>query len=77
MPKKIYKPTFRKVYLWPHEKQPAPHGRSPHLITDTRGTFFDGNSPMSDKQMNTAPMKARYETLKRHGKTAFRRTLKK
>jgi hypothetical protein len=74
---KIGKPTWSKTYYWPHEKQPKKKfgtGPAIHIGTNVKGTNLDG---LDSKMANTAPMKLRRETLKKHGVKGLNRTFKK
>ncbi len=48
---------------------------APVVTTDTRSTWYDGNS--DDRLVNTALSKLRFGILKRSGKEAFRRSFKR
>jgi hypothetical protein len=57
---------------------PKTFGRAPSMtVNSVRGTQLDNMDMYGSKLMNTAPMKMKMETLRRHGKNALNRTFRK
>lgn len=69
------RPTFRKVYRSPGTGTSKVFATcNVAIITGgTKGTMFED---MDSKLANTAPMKARFAALKKHGFRAMQKTLK-